>query len=257
MLDCENPIGVFDSGMGGVSVLRELYKIMPNENYIYYGDSKNAPYGVKSTEEILALTVNSFEYLLSKNVKAVVIACNTATSAAAAYLRQKYDGFPIIGLEPALKPATLSKPNPTVIVMATPLTLREKKFFDLMHRFDDQANIIKLPAPGLVELVESDKLDTQEMHDYLEKLFSPFDKSKIDCVVLGCTHYPFARDQIQQIVGDDVLIFDGGEGAARQTKRLLEERNALNKQQCKGTIIFDNSDKNHIEFSKKLFAYKL
>ncbi|MCM1545330.1 MAG: glutamate racemase [Ruminococcus sp.] len=256
MLDSKNPIGVFDSGMGGVSVLRELYKIMPNENYIYYGDSKNAPYGVKSTEEILNLTTASVEYLLSKNVKAVVIACNTATSAAAASLRAKYKDFPIIGLEPALKPAALSKPHPNVIVMATPLTLREKKFSDLMHRFEDEAEITKLPAPGLVELVEGDKLGTAEMHDYLEKLFFPFDKSKIDAVVLGCTHYPFARVQIQEILGDTVQIFDGGEGAARQTKNVLEQRGALNKQSGEGKITFENSDPSHIEFSKKLFAYK-
>lgn len=256
MLDSKNPIGVFDSGMGGVSVLRELYKIMPNENYIYYGDSKNAPYGVKTTEEILRLTTNSVEYLLSKNVKAVVIACNTATSAAAAYLREKYEGFPIIGLEPALKPAALSKPHPTVIVMATPLTLREKKFSNLMQRFEDEAEIIKLPAPGLVELVERDKLGTDEMHDYLESLFLPFDKSKIDAVVLGCTHYPFAREQIQQVLGSSVEIFDGGEGAARQTKNVLGQRGALNSQQCVGNIVFENSDPSHIEFSKKLFEYK-
>ncbi|MCM1363791.1 MAG: glutamate racemase [Faecalibacterium sp.] len=255
MSDSKNPIGVFDSGMGGVSVLRELYKIMPNENYIYYGDSKNAPYGVKSTEEILQLTTNSVEYLISRGVKAVVIACNTATSAAAAYLREKHSGFPIIGLEPALKPAALSKEDPTVIVMATPLTLREKKFADLMQRFEDDAQIIKLPAPELVELVESDKLGTQEMKDYLERLFSPFDKSKIDCVVLGCTHYPFARDMIQEILGNDVRIFDGGEGAARQTKRVLEEKGQLNLQQKNGKIIFENSDSSHIAFSKKLFEY--
>ncbi len=253
MTDCERPIGVFDSGMGGVSVLRELYKIMPNENYIYYGDSKNAPYGVKSTEMILQLTTNSFEYLLSKNVKAVVLACNTATSAAAAVLRSRYKDFPIIGLEPALKPAALSSEHPTVIVMATPLTLREKKFSLLMDRFNDEAEIIRLPAPGLVELIEQDKLGTDELREYLKKLFEPFDKSKIDCVVLGCTHYPFAKREIQQVLGERVKIFDGGEGAARQTRHLLEAANMLNPQTQKGNIIFENSDSRHIEFSKKLF----
>lgn len=254
MITKNSKIAVFDSGMGGVSVLKELYKIMPYEHYLYFGDSKNAPYGTKSTEEILNLTTQNIEYLISKNCKAVVIACNTATSAAAATLRQNHPELPIIGLEPALKPAALSSEHPTVVVMATPLTLREKKFENLMARYEDEAEIIRLPAPGIVELVESLKMGTKQMHDYLEEIFSPFDKNKIDCVVLGCTHFPFARQDIIDVVGSHVKIFDGGEGAARQTKHLLEQSDMLCSEQSIGSIDFENSDPKHIAFSKKLFS---
>ena len=250
-----SPIAVFDSGMGGVSVLRQLYKIMPNENYLYFGDSKNAPYGTKTTEEIRRLTTENFEYLLSRGAKAVVLACNTATSAAAADLRAKYPSFPIIGLEPSLKPAVLSAEYPTVVVMATPLTLREKKFADLLSRFKDEAKIIKLPAPKLVEFVEADRLGTKEIQDYLESLFVPFDKEQIDFVVLGCTHFPFAKKDIAKVLGNKVRFFDGGEGAARQTMHLLSDSGMLNPGTENGKILFENSDEKHIAFSKKLFTY--
>lgn len=256
MITKESPIAVFDSGMGGVSVLRQLYKIMPCENYIYFGDCKNAPYGTKSTQEIRTLTTQNVERLIKKGAKAVVIACNTATSAAAASLRDAHPGYPIIGLEPALKPAALSKEHPTVVVMATPLTLREKKFYDLLVRFEENANVIKLPAPKIVELVEQDKVDTEEMTAYLEEIFSPFDKNKIDCVVLGCTHFPFAKHQIKKFLGKHVEIFNGAEGAARRTKSLLEQMELLRSAEERGTIIFENSAPEHIEFSKKLFYRK-
>lgn len=255
MVNSESPIAVFDSGMGGISVLRELYKIMPNENYIYYGDSKNAPYGTKSTADILRLTTENIDRLFAREVKAVVIACNTATSAAAAVIRAAHKDFPIIGLEPALKPAVLSEEHPTVAVMATPLTLREEKFHILMERFTGEAEIIKIPAPGIVELVEQNKMGTQEMYDYLEGLFAPYDKKKIDCVVLGCTHFPFARKDIVKVIGDHVKVFDGGEGAARQTKNLLSKADMLRKTEG-GNISFENSDERHIELEKKLFYLK-
>lgn len=257
MKDYKSPIAVFDSGMGGVSVLRQLYKLMPNENYLYFGDSINAPYGTKSTEEIRRLTSQNIEMLISRGAKAVVIACNTATSAAAKYLREKYSSFPIIGLEPALKPAVLSKDKPTVVVMATPLTLREEKFATLMSRFESEAQIIKLPAPRIVNLVESDKVGSAEMKAYIEELFSPYDKRGIDCVVLGCTHFPFAKKDIEAVLGSEVAFFDGGEGAARQTQRLLAQNNLLNEQTENGKIIFENSDETKIEFSKMLFHKKL
>ncbi len=251
-----SPIAVFDSGMGGVSVLRQLYKIMPNEDYLYFGDSKNAPYGTKTTGEILRLTTENFEYLLSRGAKAVVLACNTATSAAAASLRAKYPSFPIIGLEPALKPAVLSAEYPTVVVMATPLTLREKKFETLLARFRDEAKIIKLPAPRLVEFVEADMIGTPEIQDYIETLFAPFDKEQIDSVVLGCTHFPFCKKDIATVLGDKVRFFDGGEGAARQTMHLLSDAGMLNPRTENGQILFENSDEKHIAFSKKLFSYE-
>lgn len=253
MVSKENPIAVFDSGMGGISVLRELYRLMPNENYLYFGDSKNAPYGVKTTEEIKKLTTENVTSLINKGAKAVVLACNTATAAAAKELRDTFPDIIIIGLEPALKPAVLSKKHPMVVVLATPLTLREEKFETLYNRFKDDAEIIRLPAPYLVRLVEEDKVNTEETEEYLEKLFEGIDKEKVDCLVLGCTHFPFAQRRLSAFLGSHVRIFNGAEGAARQTQRLLSEKNLLIEKAEEGSIIFENSDEKQIEFAKKLF----
>ncbi len=251
-----DPIAVFDSGMGGITVLRKLHRIMPEENYIYFGDSANAPYGTKTTQEIKNLTVENIERLMERGAKAVVIACNTATSAAAAYLREKHPGFPIIGLEPAIKPAALSMEYPKVLVLATPLTLREEKFLRLMARFSEDADFILLPAPELVRYIESGELDTPEEIEYLENLLAPYSDNTVDAVVLGCTHFPFARRNIQRILGDEVLVFDGGKGAARQCQRLLAERSLLCEEGQEGVISFENSDGTKIEQSMSMFYYK-
>ena len=256
MCSKNSPIGVFDSGMGGVSVLRKLCRIMPGEDFIYFGDSINAPYGTKSKEEIRKLTEKAFDYLREKGCKAVVIACNTATSAAAKYLREKHTDYPIIGLEPALKPAALSMDYPKVLAMATPLTLKEEKFLNLMARYDDKAEFIKLPAPELVKFIESGELDSREEIAYLEEILAPYSNNKVDAVVLGCTHFPFARKNIQRILGDEVLVFDGGLGAARQTRRVLESRNLLSGKEEGGTVVFENSIPEKTEIAKKLFYYK-
>lgn len=250
-----NPIAVIDSGMGGISVLRKLYKIMPNEDYIYFGDSANAPYGIKTIEEIRELTVTAAENMINRGAKALVIACNTATSAAAACLREKHPELPIIGLEPAIKPAALFKENPKVLVLATPLTLKAEKFNLLMEKLKDKAQFYKLPAPELVRFIESGNFDSPEEIAYLENILEPY-VNKVDAVVLGCTHFPFARKTIKRILGGNVEIFNGGEGAARYCKTLLEEKNLLNERADKGTISFENSDENKIELSKMLFSYK-
>ena len=251
-----DPIAVVDSGMGGITVLRKLYRIMPNENYIYFGDSANSPYGTKTKEEIKNITVNAVESLMKRGAKSVVIACNTATSAAAAYLREKYPDYPFVGLEPAIKPAALSAKWPKVLVLATPLTLKEEKFNNLMARFEGEAEFIKLPAPELVGFVESCNLDSPEEIAYLEKILAPYADNKVDAVVLGCTHFPYARRQIQRILGDEVLVFDGSLGAARQCKRLLEAADLINDSEHEGTIIFENSDPTKIEKCKFMFNYK-
>ena len=256
MADKNSPVGVFDSGMGGVSVLRKLNRVMPGEDFIYFGDSVNAPYGTKRKEEIRKLTEKAFDYLREEGCKAVVIACNTATSAAAKYLREKYPDYPIIGLEPALKPAALSMDYPKVLAMATPLTLKEEKFLNLMARYEDKAEFIKLPAPKLVEYIESGELDSEGEIAYLEEILAPYKDGKVDAVVLGCTHFPFARKTIQKILGDEVLVFDGGLGAARQCRRVLENKNLLNGKEEGGTVIFLNSIPEKTEIAKKLFYYK-
>lgn len=235
------PIGVFDSGLGGISVLRELAALMPQENFIFYGDSKHAPYGTKTLEEVQELTCADAEYLIAQDVKALVVACNTATSAAIQILRERYADMPVIGIEPALKPAVLAKKNPRVLVMATPMTLREEKFRQLMEKYESQAKILSLPCPGLVEFVERGELDSPALEGFLRELFSEYMKEPVDCVVLGCTHYPFVREMIQKVLGADVLIFDGGAGTARETRRRLADCDLLNLSQAGGSIVLQNS----------------
>lgn len=256
MITKRSPIAVFDSGMGGITVLRKLHKLMPHENYIYFGDSANAPYGVKTTEEIRCLTTQAVGNLMARGAKAVVIACNTATSAAAASLREKHPGFPIVGLEPAIKPAALSMEWPRVLVLATPLTLREEKFQNLMARFADRAEFIPLPVPELVEFIESGNLDSDEEIEYLERVLEPYADHRVDAVVLGCTHFPFARRNIQHILGEEVLVFDGSMGAARQCQRLLAEQDRLTDSETEGMISFENSDDSKVEQSIEMFYYK-
>lgn len=235
------PIGIIDSGLGGLSVLRELLKIMPNENYIFFGDSANNPYGTKGVDKVVELTVTNANRLYDMGIKALVIACNTATAVGAPVLRATYPDRIIVGIEPALKPAVLAKSNPTVLVMATPLTLQQDKFLSLMKRYTDDANIIPLPCPGLPELIESGNFDGQETVEYLERLFAPFDKSKIDSIVLGCTHYPLIKEQIAKSWGHPVDIFDGGEGTARHTRNLLEKAGLLKKGDEQGNVTLLNS----------------
>ncbi len=251
-----SPVAVIDSGIGGITVLRKLYKLMPNEDFIYFGDSANAPYGVRTKEEIRELTVSAAEKLMERGAKAVVIACNTATSAAAAYLREKYPDYIFIGLEPAIKPAALSKENPRVLVLATPLTLKEEKFDILMDSLKDKASFIKLPAPDLVRYIESGNLDSPAEIEYLEKILGPYKDNKVDAVVLGCTHFPFARKSIMKILGDNVQVFDGGPGAAKHCRRLLEEKGLLNERTEEGKISFENSDPDKIQTSINMFYYR-
>ena len=242
MEQMQQPIGVFDSGLGGSSVIRELVAFLPNENYLYLGDSKHAPYGTKSLQEVQELTCNNIEYLIGKGAKAIVVACNTATSAAIQILREHHKDMPIIGIEPALKPAVLQKEHPNVLVMATPMTLREEKFHALMKRYENQAEIISLPCPGLVEFVERGELEGEALEAYFKELFAPFAEKKIDSAVLGCTHYPLVKNVIQKMLGDSVTLFDGGEGTAHETYRRLKEKNLLNTTPQKGTVIFENTE---------------
>ena len=235
------PIAVFDSGVGGISVLKALLSEMPNENYWYYGDSANAPYGTKNLEEVRRLTVLHVDRFIAEGAKAVVVACNTATSAAVRLLRQKYRTVPIIGIEPAVKPAALSGIHPNVIVMATPMTIREQKFHNLMERYMGIAHIIPLPCPGLMEYIEHGDIQGEELRQFLKRLFEPFDKQKLDAVVLGCTHYPFVGKELSKVLGENVRLYDGGPGTARETKRRLEEAGLLRNGNARGRIRFDNS----------------
>ena len=257
MITKSSPIAVVDSGMGGITVLKKLHRIMPNENYIYFGDSANSPYGTKTKEQIREITVSLVEKMMQRGAKSVVIACNTATSAAADTIRAKYPDYPLIGLEPALKPAALSSKWPRVLVLATPLTLREEKFNKLMARFEGEAEFIKLPAPELVGFVERGEADSLQCREYLENILGPYADNNVDAVVLGCTHFPFARRPIQEILGEEVLVFEGSMGAARQCQRLLADRDLLNDSQEEGTISFENSDESKIERSIEMFGIEV
>ena len=274
------PIGVLDSGLGGISVLRELVKLMPGEDFIYYGDSANAPYGTRTPEEVIDLTKKDVEFLLERGAKAIVVACNTATSVAIKELRAAYEEvLPVIGIEPALKPAVKAKEHSKVVVMATPMTLSQTKFNSMMHIYEDDANIIKMPCPGLVEYIESGVLEGPVLDAYLEKQFAPYDKAEIDAVVLGCTHYPLLRSTLHRLMGDEVtLVNPAYETAvelktllrdmdltrssedlerfseAKQTKRRLEERGLLSDRKSGGKVeIFNSRNTEEIlELSRRL-----
>jgi len=258
MEKCAKPVGVFDSGVGGISVLRELVKQMPGEDYIYFGDSVNAPYGTKALEEIRGLTIKNVRFLLGNGAKAIVVACNTATSAAVAILRKMYPGIPLVGIEPAIKPAVLYKSNSRVVVMATPMTLGQEKFRKLMQQYEDMADIVPLPCPGLMEFVERGVLEGGELDRYLTELFWSVNYEKTDSVVLGCTHYPFVKNAIQKAVGSDVMVFDGGEGTAREMKRRLAEAGLLNARSQKGSTRFINSrnTKEELKLCEYLLNYQ-
>jgi len=258
-LDRKNkPIGLFDSGVGGISVLKEVVKMLPNESFVYFGDSKNAPYGTKTVEEVQNLSVQAVEFLLEKEVKAVVVACNTATSAAIEQLRQRYSYMPIIGIEPALKPAVELGKKGKIIIMATPMTLAEVKFSKLMDAYKDETEIQSLPCAGLVELIEKGSIDGEEMKAYLSNKLAPFSKGDIAAIVLGCTHYPFVKKSILSILNREVDIIDGSMGTAKQLKRQLESNNLLSDRKEEGTVkIYNSFEENQdiIDLSYKLLQY--
>ena len=246
-------IAVFDSGVGGISVLQHLRKMLPNENYIYFGDCANAPYGSRPTTQVRELTLQAADKLLkSYPVKALVVACNTATAAAIGQLRAQYPDRIIIGIEPALKLAADTFPGGRIGVMATQVTLREEKFDALMHRFDTGCTVTKIPAPGLVELIENGQIDTPQAQALLRRLLSPY-IGKLDALVLGCTHYPFAADAIRGTLGEEVVLLDGGEGTARETRRRLEGAGLLNTQGPGSLLLTASGDSDHfLTVAKKL-----
>ena len=230
-------IGVFDSGVGGISVLRELVHLMPEENYLYFGDSANAPYGSRTTQEVRQLTLEKAEYLHSRGMKALVIACNTATSAAINALRGKYPDLIVVGIEPALKVAADMYPTGHIGVMATPVTLKEEKFNHQLARFP-QIQTEKIPITGLVEQIEAGIVDTWETEALLTRQLAPY-AGKLDAVVLGCTHYPFVKKTISKILGGNTPLLDGGAGTARETQRRLKQADLLNR--GPGSVQIENS----------------
>lgn len=240
-MDRNAPIVVFDSGVGGVSVLRALVRELPEEDFVYFGDSANAPYGPRSTEEIRALTLENLTRLKKEyDFKAAVIACNTATSAAIGALREAWPELPILGIEPALKPAADRHPGGTVVVMATETTLREEKFAALTRRMESRCRVISLPCPELVTFIERGETDSPALKAYLRQALAPYADGGADAVVLGCTHYPFAADALRCILAPTTELLDGAEGTARNTRSQLAERSLL-RERGPGSVRFLNS----------------
>ena len=238
-MDKNSYIAVFDSGVGGVSVLRELRALMPGERFYYFGDSANAPYGKKTTEKVRELTLAAGKKLLEDlDCKALVVACNTATAAAIIDLREKYPDRIVVGIEPALKLACDRHPGGTIGIMATDVTLREQKLAALMERVKRDCTVLRVQAPGVVELVEAGKADTAEAVELMERLLGPY-TGKLSALVLGCTHYPFMKKAMAKVLGDGVELLDGGAGTARETRRRLLEAGLLN--DGRGELVVENS----------------
>lgn len=240
-MDKNAPIVVFDSGVGGVSVLRALVRELPEEDFVYFGDSANAPYGPRSTEEIRAMTLENLTRLKEEyDFKAAVIACNTATSAAIEALRAAWPELPILGIEPALKPAADRHPGGTVVVMATETTLREEKFAALTRRMESRCRVVSLPCPELVEFVERGETDSPALEAFLSQVLAPYAGGGADAVVLGCTHFPFAAEALRRVLSPETELLDGADGTARNARSQLAERSLL-RETGPGSLRFLNS----------------
>lgn len=256
------PIGIFDSGVGGLTIYKEIHKILPNESIIYLADSKNAPYGERSKEEIIDISTKNTEFLLSKGCKIIVVACNTASTNAVQYLRENFR-VPIIRVQPAIKPAALNSRTKVVGILATKGTLKSDLLLETSQRFAQGVEVVGQVGEGLVSLIENGQMHSSEMDALLEKHIKPMLEKNIDYLVLGCTHYPFLTPQIKTLVGDKVSVLDSGEAIARQTKVILEEKNLINKNHHKiSRLFYTNKDTDVLqnildEFDESLKALKL
>ena len=240
-------IGIFDSGVGGTSIWKEINTLLPLENTIYLSDSKNAPYGDKSKQSIINLAIKNTEYLLKKNCKIIVVACNTATTNAIKILRENYD-IPFIGIEPAIKPAALNTKTNIIGILATEGTLNSELFEKTSSSINQKIIRKEIIGKGLVELIEAGKLYSEEMTNLLSYYINPLIKAEVDCLVLGCTHYPYLIPQIRKLVGDRIQIIDSGEAVAKQTKAILEKYLLSNNhKEKKSHQFYINHDKKVLE----------
>lgn len=242
----KNPIGIFDSGVGGTSIWKQVYDLLPNEDTIYLADSKNAPYGYKTKDEIITLSFKNTEFLLEQNAKIIIIACNTATTNAIKELRTQYD-VPFIGIEPAIKPAALNSKTHKVGVLATQGTINSELFAKSTSSYTD-IEFIEQVGHKLVQLIEAGQINSEEMTRLLKQYLEPMVAAEIDYLVLGCTHYPYLIPQIKKIIPDHIQIIDSGKAVARQTKNILRQNNLLSDSLKKGEAFFyTNSDKTVLE----------
>ncbi|MDY3003333.1 MAG: glutamate racemase [Christensenella hongkongensis] len=251
MQDKELPLGVFDSGAGGISVLTEIRKLLPNEHYIYYGDSANAPYGTKTEEEIKELSLACGDFLMEQGIKMIVIACNTATSITVQTMRERYQ-IPVISIEPAVKPAVEKYPDNRTAVLATPATLHQKRYRHLLEKLGAQDQVVNIECEGLAELIEEGNLCDPHIKAYLCEKLLPYRGTEFSGVVVGCTHYSFISDKIHdvanKICGGACEIFDGKYGTANHVRTVLEGAGLLNDCSQKGNIkFFSSGDARNVE----------
>lgn len=255
-MNTTNPIGLFDSGIGGTSIWKEVHQLLPHENTIYLADSKNAPYGKKTKEEIVDLCFKNVDFLLEHNCKIIVVACNTATTNAIKEMRQKYD-VPLIGIEPAIKPAAHLSETQTIGILATKGTLNSELFNRQVESYSN-IKIMEQVGHGLVELIEEGKTDSEEMRNLLKIYLRPMIAANIDYLVLGCSHYPYLIPEIKKIIPPHIKIIDSGEAVAKQTKAILEKNNLLNDSMKKGeNLFYSNSNPKVLQgilgFSENVF----
>lgn len=217
------PIGVYDSGFGGLSVWRELRRMLPNESFIYLGDGKNCPYGGRLREEIAGFAIEAVERLVTEGVKMVVVGCNTATTASVELLRARWSDMPIVGLEPAVKPACLTTQTRRIAVLATEHSLRSDMFLRTANRYASDVEVVKVVGRDFVEIVEANEEHTERGMRAVRSVVEPLVRQRVDKIVLGCTHYPFLRPLIEEVVaGYGIEVIDSGEAVARRVKWLLE-----------------------------------
>ncbi len=232
------PIGLFDSGIGGTSIWSAIHELMPNEDTIYLADSKNAPYGQKSKEEIIALSIKNTEFLLEKNAKIIVVACNTATTNAIKELRSKYH-IPFIGIEPAIKPAATHSKTQTIGILATKGTLSSELFNKAVEVYQE-TKIIEQIGHGIVELIENGALHSPKMTELLHSYVDPMIEQNIDYLVLGCSHYPYLIPQLKKILPPHIQIIDSGAAVAKQTQKILEEKVGLHEVEKSTCVFYSN-----------------
>lgn len=231
-----NPIGLFDSGVGGTSIWNEIHQLLPHEDTIYLADSKNAPYGEKTKDEIIELSFKNTEFLLHQNSKIIVVACNTATTNAIKELRAKYK-VPFIGIEPAIKPAALHSETQKIGILATKGTLNSALFYETVEKFQN-IKILEQIGFGLVDLIENGQIASDEIKQLLKQYLTPMIEANIDYLVLGCSHYPYLIPEIRKILPSKIHIIDSGEAVAKQTKKILLDSVGLNSQIVNGTCSF-------------------
>ncbi|MGB1307749.1 MAG: glutamate racemase [Oceanihabitans sp.] len=230
-------IGIFDSGVGGTSIWRELHALLPQENTLYLADSQHAPYGNKSKDEILALSIKNTEYLINKGCKLIIVACNTATTNAIRYLRENYE-IPFIGIEPAIKPAALQTQTKTIGILATKGTLSSTLFHKTTDLYTNGIKVIEQIGEGIVPLIENGNIASDEMKALLQLYIKPMVTANIDYLVLGCTHYPYLIPQLLEILPSHVKIIDSGTAVAKQTQAILNQLNIINTSNTKPSIQF-------------------